>query len=487
MWSPVCGEDCSIQICPNCASQQARETVVDVIMSRTLEDINLEQEGLDETLITLPNCRHTFTVETLDGICDMNEFYERNEAHGGWLGFRDPPVGFRKPPTCPSCRAAITSPRYGRIYKRADLDILENNVASQMSHALENVHHLNESMDKSKIEAILSHAAATIKSEGGHIAERTLKCQRKARLVLLGEKRELPLPPDALKPINHGIAPIAAETWQKATHQLLAAYVQARQVAETRSAHVNAWESAFSCLYHAEVDSSLQDPARAPRKPTEHAMRMARMKVGQPPPYADKRFVVEAFWISLSLRFSLVTLGQTWLDGLNERSSVAYPRIQHQHWATYIEFVLATCSQDAQIAFEIAEKSGSYRQVAKTTLFQMRARLETFRFNVAMCKRNGTMTGDDRTKLASMAAKRGDNARQIMQSTVGSYLRRKGSGAREQQWIKTNFTTTAETIFEEWGAMQNSLRAGTFYAPVSLEEKMSIVRAFSFCKFGGVQ
>lgn len=452
-------------------------------MSRTLEDIDLEQEGLDETLITLPNCRHTFTVETLDGICDMNEFYERDETNGGWLGFRDPPVGFRKPPTCPTCRGAITSPRYGRIYKRADLDILENNVASRMSRALEMVHHLNESVDKPKIEAILSQAAATIKFERGRTPEHTLKAQKKARQALLKERRELPVPTGALDPANHGVDSLAAATWQKATRQLLAVYVQARQVAETRSAHVNAWESAFSCLYQEEIDSSLQDPARAPRNPTEHAMRMARMKVGQPPPHADKRFVVEAFWISLSLRFSLISLGQTWLEGLNERSLASYPRIQHRLWATYIEFVLTTCSQDAQIAFEIAQKSGSHRQVAKTMLYQMRARLESFRFNVSMCKQNGAMTADVRTELASVAVTGADEAGQIMQSTVETYFRLKGTGAGEQQWIKTNFTTIAETIFEEWGAMQNSLRADTFYTPVSLEEKMSIVQAFAFCEF----
>ena len=483
----VCGEDCSIQTCPSCAVQQAKETVVDVILSRTLEDIDLEQEGLDDILITLPNCRHTFTVETLDGICDMDEFYRRNETHSGWFGFRDPPVGFRKPPTCPTCRAAITSPRYGRIYKRADLDILENNVASRMSHALQTVHRLNESVDKSEIKTILSRAAATIKLEDGHIAKGALKKQKKVRQALLRGKRELPVPPDALKPVNHGVASIAAATWEKATRQLLAVYIQARKVAETRSAHVNAWESAFSCLYHAEIDSSLQDPARAPRNPTEHAMRIARMKVGQPPPRADKRFVVEAFWISLSSRFSLVSLGQTWLDDLNKRGSVTFPRVQHHLWATYIEFVLETCSQDAQIAFEIAQKSESHRQVAKTMLFQMRASLELFRFNVAMCRQNGALTLDDRTELVLAAAEQADNAKKIIQSTVGTYLKVRGSGASEQQWIKTNFTATAETIFEEWGAMKNSLRAGTFYTPVSLEEKMSIVRAFGFCEFDRVQ
>ena len=131
-----------MQICPLCVPEQAKETVVDVVMYRKLGEIDLEQETLDEILITLPGCRHVFTVETLDGICGMTEFYRRDGADSQWVGFADPPTGFRKPPTCPTCRTAITSPRYGRIFKRADLDILENNVASQMSNSLEDIRKL---------------------------------------------------------------------------------------------------------------------------------------------------------------------------------------------------------------------------------------------------------------------------------------------------------------------------------------------------------
>jgi hypothetical protein len=132
----VCGEDCSIQICPLCAPREIKENVVDSITCKKLEDIDLEQGTLEELLITLPNCSHVFTVKTLDGICEMQEYYRRDGPDGRWLGFKDPPTSFRKPPACPTCRQAITSPRYGRVFKRADLDILENNVASQMSQAL---------------------------------------------------------------------------------------------------------------------------------------------------------------------------------------------------------------------------------------------------------------------------------------------------------------------------------------------------------------
>ena len=108
----VCGEDCYIQICPSCADANTKSKVVDFIMGRTMEDIDINQNTLDEILITLPICSHSFTVETLDGHCDMTQFY-RGGAEERWIGFQNPPTGFLKPPTCPMCRSAITSPRYG--------------------------------------------------------------------------------------------------------------------------------------------------------------------------------------------------------------------------------------------------------------------------------------------------------------------------------------------------------------------------------------
>jgi hypothetical protein len=143
---------------PNMSSMCPRtrqRRVVDVVMYRKLGEIDLEQETLDEILITLPGCQHVFTVETLDGICDMTAFYRRDDADR-WVGFADPPTGFRKPPTCPTCRTAITSPRYGRIFKRADLDILENNVASQMSNSLEDVRKLIGLLSKADMERMVT-------------------------------------------------------------------------------------------------------------------------------------------------------------------------------------------------------------------------------------------------------------------------------------------------------------------------------------------
>jgi hypothetical protein len=444
-----------------------------------LGEIDLEQETLDEILITLPSCRHVFTVETLDGICDMTAFYRRDDADRRWVGFADPPTGFRKPPTCPTCRTAITSPRYGRIFKRADLDILENNVASQMSNSLEDVRKLIGLLSKADIERNVITEAGRAKVASASLSNKDSKSRKKAQNSISKESREVPAPLDALDLANnkfHSVAPPAAQAWRRATNQLFTAYAQARRIAETRSAHINAWQAAFSCLYEQEVTASLEDPAHAPRRPQEHAMRVARMKVGQPPPRADKRFIVEAFWLTLDLRFTLASLGQAWLETAGS-SGVSYVPQQRQTWALYIKFILDTCCQDAQIAFNIADRSGSHRQAVSTYLYCMRAELERFRFNIHMARQSGTFI-EAREELAENAAQKGSEAERESLRTADNYFKAKGS-RQDEKWLENNFTQIAHTIIEEWSKLERSLRHDTFYQPVSMEEQMAVVRALS--------
>ena len=168
----VCGEDCIIQVCPVCLDEGAKDSVVvDLIMGSTLAMVKPENGTLDELLITLPSCRHVFTVETLDGICALHEYYSRDDAAGAWKGLKAPPSEFLKPPACPTCRSAITAPRYGRVFKSADLDILENNVASHMSQSLVHVQSDLDAVSKDQLIVRLREAAARLRGGPGSSPE----------------------------------------------------------------------------------------------------------------------------------------------------------------------------------------------------------------------------------------------------------------------------------------------------------------------------
>ncbi|PCH43420.1 nucleoside triphosphate hydrolase protein [Wolfiporia cocos MD-104 SS10] len=475
----VCGEDCSIQICPFCANGELKSgAVVDLIMARTLGEINPEAETLDELLITLPGCRHVFTVETLDGHCDINSYYRRESADGRWLGLQSPPDGFQKPPTCPTCRAAITSPRYGRIYKRADLDILENNVASNMARSLSKI---QGNIDRISKENLETRIKADIPKMPAKRVSTALKICQKNQSSLWKQTRTTPVERRAFDPANetlHYIPSEEGQLWKKIMYRLLSAYNDAAEVAGTRSAHVRAWESSFSYLYQREMDAATMNPRQAPRNPQENAMRVARMGVGQPQPRADKRFVVEAIWMTLNLRLALLGLAMVWLDELTARAH--YPSENRRAWASYTAFIVRSCAEDAKIAWRIADDSESHRQKTKTSLIIMRIELEQFRFNIQMTRQNGKWE-DTRQKLAGSAAAKAQGATQYMQTVAEEHRRGKHDPTgTEREWLEENFIKPARAIIDEWDNIVRSVRMDTFYQPVSLHELTEIVKSFSF-------
>ena len=313
-----------------------------------------------------------------------------------------------------------------------------------MAHGLGDAHELMDLLSKEDMAAVL--ASETV-GELMHIppAVKSAQSRPRNRMMVLRQARDMPVAIDSLNPGDsryHGVAPKTVAAWRKVVVPLYNAYFKAYQVAETRSAHVGAWEAAFSCLFNKEVERIVQDPHRAPQNPQGHALNVAKMNVGQPPPRADKRFLVEAFWLTLHLRFMLAGLAQGWLEAMSKEDS--YPVEERFIWATYIGFIYLTCLEDAQIALQIAQKSESHQQVVKTSLFIMRTDLEAFRSEIASCRILGTFQGL-RTEFIDSATDKGKSAAKYMMETVARY-RAALRGAVDENWLADNFSATAKTI-----------------------------------------
>ncbi|KAG6373954.1 hypothetical protein JVT61DRAFT_6118 [Boletus reticuloceps] len=45
------------------------------------------------------------------------------------------------------------------------------------------------------------------------------------------------------------------------------------------------------------------------------------------------------------------------------------------------------------------------------------------------------------------------------------------------EWLQTNFSSIAQEIVDEWAKIERSIRMDKFYQPVSLQERMDIVKA----------
>ena len=478
----VCGEDCKIQVCPQCASDNQKSQVVDLILQRPLDDVLPESGQIDEMIITIPACRHVFTVETLDGLTGMNDFYSRDEQDTKWTGLLVP-LGFINPPTCPICRSPITSPRYGRIVKRADLDILERNVAAHMSQSLDKRQQALQAINEVLLKALLSEEAANITIPNPKDTPKLTKQKNSRKKVLETGNLKTPISERDIQASNttlHFMDPKVLSIWRKATHQLFAIYRDIVKITECRYAHTQAWEASLSLLYQREIVAGLEHPATLPRNPQEHAMKMARIYIGQPRPLADRRFLVEAFWVTLHIRLTLIGLAQTWVGEVKKRPD-RYSAFHLQQWVNYIDFLLQTCVRDAEKAHDIAKDSESHRQIVKSRLLRMRIDLEVFRFNFSMCRHYGTFK-DVREELLMKVKTLGAEAEVQMKDTIITHLTRQEMGSLQQEraWIENNFTSIAESIVGEWVEMKQSIEMDTFYQPLSLDEQMQIVRAMNF-------
>jgi len=210
-------------------------------------------------------------------------------------------------------------------------------------------------------------------------------------------------------------------------------------------------------------------------------MRMAKMRVGQPQPRADKRFLVEAFWMTITLRLTLAGLAHTWLDAIGASN---YPFENRRLWATYISFLLRSCAADATIALEITKESESHRQQTKTSLLVMRIELEQFRFNLEMMRKNRTFL-DQRDNLLDRVQTKLSEAARYVGAVVAEHRRSMQSKSREEEdWLSKTFSEPSYVIQEEWRALERSIRMDTFYEPVSLEEMTSIVKGLNFSHAG---
>ncbi|CAL1707171.1 unnamed protein product [Somion occarium] len=439
----VCGEDCSIQICPACASEDRKSDIVDLVLQRSLEYIDPDQETLDELLITIPSCKHVFTVETLDGHCGASY----------------------------------------RLPKASYLSYVS--ISHHVSKALQEVIRKISTITTTTLGGRVKDEAKNPNLKISSARMQDVGKRQKAQRSLLRETRTVPLPWKALDPSNeelHDIAAVETRAWRQGVNVLLNAYRDAASIANMRSSHTHAWEASFSYLYQKEMDAIAQNPANAPRNPHEYVMRLARLGVGQAPPRADRRFHVEAFWTTITIRLNLVEATAKWIEALTSRQK--FPKQNGRLWELYTIFILKTCAQDATVALKVASESESHRQVIKTTLLILRIELEQFRLNVDSMRRSGQFS-DRRLELSARADKKNEEAEETIRNVSQQYLmsaRRTEKG--EADWLHDNFTIPSNTVAEEWGKLAISLRLGTFYEPLSLEEMSDIVKGLNFSHAG---
>ena len=455
-------------------------------MQRRLDDVDLESTDVSDRLITLA-CGHIFTVETLDGHCDMQAYYDIDQM-GRFLAIKSPPVNYQTPPTCPTCRGPITALRYGRVTKRATLDILEQNVASTMSTTLDkyspavseyasNISDYQELAKKLAIEA-------TADDSDGPAARKNVPFTQNGPLPATAFDLE------GMQKV-HGILLEEARAWYQVVKDIVNTYRQVVKIANTRGAHVKAYEAALSTLFRIEMQAIADDPARATDAPEPAALVIVDRKIGQPPPKADVRFQIEAYFLSFELRSLVAQIAQSRVEGLPQTSGDPDVAQHRELWTDFVGFLYESCAADAEKAVAIAKNSSASRQAARAEIHKLRFAFEGFRWKV-LCEREelfraGAFNEAERQRLCRSVRNYKYLLPQSMKHLEQTYLRARPSETmddlkKERRWLEENCRTKVEAWERECTKLEEFVDKGGFYQPMTLQEREDIVKAFGFCE-----
>ena len=482
--SPVCGEPCKDQTCISCLPDDRKVHVVDFIMQRKLAEIDTHSEDISERLIKLA-CGHIFTVETLDRHCNMSEYYEI-DTMGTFTATKAPPVNYQTPPSCPTCHGPITALRYGRVTKRANLDILEQNVASEMSSELEEI-----CREIQGISAKLGNAEDNAKKIPSRPSE-----QRPEDLYHLAEFRKTPfgkesepLHPDVIHQAAmmtiHGLSREESKVWNKIVREIVKLYRKVAGVARSHGPQAHAYGAALATLYRLELAAIASDPERACNRPEPLATEEVNKKIGQPPRKADTCFQVEAFFLSIELRYTLVEITQSRIKGLNMTSREEDITTNMHLWRSYVSFIYESCIRDAEKALIVAQTSTASRLAARAGVYILQGKLELFRFEIlserALLARGGFMDDTQKKTLSSRAQQKAKATVAQMKALEAIYLH-DGHAAdiddmiAERAWFVQNCRRRGDKYVEEYDKLATHLLTESDYEPLHLQDKVEIVK-----------
>jgi len=348
----ICGEPCEQQTCAQCAPDDKKAQVADLLMQTTLAEVQ-PGDTLDSRTITL-GCGHVFTVETLDGLFQLETFYKL-DSDGSWKHQASLPSDFFSTFRCPYCNQPATAMRYGRPCKRAHLDDQERKFAVAMQKDIALLDDETVKVDIDELVRVFQHGWPDLPQQDSRKGPKQKKKAArkdftfKQAKILLRRLNGSAMPAGAnvwSELADFGISNATADAWRAAAKQILDISRSAERVLNQQNPLVKAWQAAVTNASW-RIHSSL-DPEDVRRDET--ARNLARAAVAMPEPKSQQKFHLLAFFVLLNCRMLLTSLAMA-VEGDARKKG------DEGRWFLFIEMLLESGVQDAQKAIKLADKS----------------------------------------------------------------------------------------------------------------------------------
>ena len=465
----LCGEDCNIQICPECASKDQKQQTVEFLENTSLAEI-WETEKPPPRLITL-SCGHTFTVNTLDQWTKLGLCY--NQRSDGWEA-RDGFVGIEVP-ACPHCRSPIYAARYTRIRKLAYQTLLDMKEAQYVLSGIKQLYASLRSLGDLE-NSLHDHANPMNSTSASNEKVLDVVAKQKAIIGTAPKKRPIPRRFFLRQKLvsDHGLSEAEADAWTEAIDPLLNLYHEAEKLGDRRSGSIRIFDRALERAGRTIISTSGPTTSRGAEKVTTHNAQ--ELTAPRPSPEYSGR--IRSILLTVEIRLRMSQLAQAWLSTLREwrTSSKSHKEL----WAYFIVFIYDTCLADTALANILSESSQLQRQQLQCQVTMGRLEVQRFRFTSQTQLRPGSSerVRVDQEKMArSIWGERRRQMNMALQQYSNAFQTLRPD---DEEFLRLQFHEPRSSLGSEWGAICASVLSGSVFLEVTGEEKRDIRRAFEF-------